>query len=279
MPVDGIGCTRNRPAGTDRWQPTGELRIRAGRVGVRTALVEAYHTAPFHLGLPSDRGGDGSIELIVQGVGPGYLPGDRLRIAITAGAGASLTVRGQGATKLYPSPRGEPAIANVTLTVEANGRLVYLPGELIPFRQAVLEQVAQIDVAAGGSLALGEILTPGRSAMGEVHRFTRLRLAVEASYGGRPCLIERVRIDPALRPLTGIGRHGDHPVAGSLSLIGDGWRLPQSPAIPEAVTWATATGDGYTLVRLLGPTAQAVSAAMHHLISWSQRASPGCPAE
>ena len=267
MPVDGTGLAGTVKAILDAPAPTGELRVRVERLGKHSVVTDAYRTAPFHLGLPSDRSGDGSIELIVQGVGPGYLPGDRLSIDIMVGEGASLTVRGQGATKVVPSPQAIAVTVEVTLSIESGGRLVYLPGELIPYRGAVLEQVTRIEVADGGSLALGEILTPGRIAMGEANDYIRLHLAVEARYGGRTCLIERARLDPAKRPLTTLGRHGSHPVAGSLYLIGNGGALTETTSIPASVIWSAATGDGYTLVRLVGRTAQALSAAMRSLIS------------
>ena len=57
-----------------------------------------------------------------------------------------------------------------------------------------------------------------------------------------------------------------HAIAGSLYLIGDHLPLPEPTEIPDTVTWASASGVGYTLVRLLGPTAQTVSAAMQSLI-------------
>jgi urease accessory protein len=265
MSTDLASCARRRISDSGPREPTGELRIRACRFGSRTAIVESYRTAPFHLGHPSDRAGEGSAELIVQGVGPGYLPGDRLSIDITAESGASLVVRGQGATKLYPSPRGVPATADVLLTVEQGARLVYLPGELIPFRQSILHQRTSVDVAPEGLLVLGEILTPGRVAMGECHQFTRLHLDVEATFGGQACLVERARLDPIRRPLTSIGRHASFPVAGTLYLIGS-VSLP-SFDLPTGIHVASATGDGYSLVRLLGPTVQAVSTAMQSLIA------------
>ncbi len=273
MPTDGAGLsgTGTGSVDPDALATTGELCVRAERLGNRTAVTDAYRTVPFHLGLPSDRAGDGSIELVVQGVGPGYLPGDRLSIDIMVGEGASLVVRGQGATKVYPSPQGVPAVVGVRLEVAADGRLVYLPGELIPFRDAVLEQLTRIDVSVGGALALGEILTPGRIAKGESNGYTRLHLAVEAAYDGRARLIERARLDPVRHPLTSVGRHGPHPIAGSLYLIGDGWALPESPSISANVTWAAATGDGYILIRLFGPTVQAVSTAMRALLAVTGR--------
>ena len=87
MPVDGTGLAGTVKAILDAPAPTGELRVRVERLGKHSVVTDAYRTAPFHLGLPSDRSGDGSIELIVQGVGPGYLPGDRLSIDIMVGEG------------------------------------------------------------------------------------------------------------------------------------------------------------------------------------------------
>lgn len=276
MCTDEAMCSRRRRDCAAAADPTGALRIRAERIGERTAVVDAYRTAPFHLGLPNDRDGNGMAELIIQGVGPGYLPGDRLTIDISVGGGATLMVRGQGATKLFPSPQGISANVTVSLSVDAGGRLVYLPGELIPYRQAVLEQVTRIDVARGGSIALGEILTPGRIAMGEENQFTRLHLDVEARNAGRLCLIERARLDPIRRPLIRAGRHGSYAIAGTLYLIGSDWSMPTSPLIPDTIRWAVAEGVGFRLVRFLGPTAQAVAVAMKQFVAWSQSAVPSC---
>jgi hypothetical protein len=64
-----------RPSTDDR-----RVRIRAERIGSRTAIVESFRSVPFHLGLLADREGTGCAEIILQNVGPGTLPGDRLRI-------------------------------------------------------------------------------------------------------------------------------------------------------------------------------------------------------
>jgi urease accessory protein len=267
-PTDGAACARTRIAGAGEGL-TGALRLRAERIGGRTAITDAYRTVPFHLGMPSEH--DGAADVMIQGVGPGYLPGDRLEIDITVGNGARLSVRGQGATKLYPSPRGVAATVDVRLAVAAGARLTYLPGELIPFRQAVLEQQTTIEVAPGSQCALGEIVTPGRIAMGEVDAYTRLRLDIEARVDGRLVLLERARLEPGHGALTSVARHGAFAVAGVLYVIGEAWTPPAATDIPASVTWAHAAGEGYTLVRLLGLTAQAISTAIRALTEPRQR--------
>lgn len=251
-------------------QPIGQghLHLTAARAGGRTVLTEAWRTVPFHVGMPSYREGTGRAEVIVQGVGPGVFPGDDLRIELTVEAGADLVVRGQGATKVYPTRYGASgAVSRTTLRVAGRGRLVYLPGEVIPFREAVYRQETTIEVAAGGRAALGEILTPGRVAMGERDAFSRLEMRLRAEVGGRLVLVERGVLEPGLRPLTSPGRHGGFGCVGSVYLVGDGWRLPDADTGMGPVRWGAGGGEGYAVIRLFGPTAQAVRAAMGEMLA------------
>lgn len=217
-------------------------------------------SAPFHPSPAIYRGEDGTAEVTIQAVGPGLFPGERLTAAVTVAAGASLVVRGQGATKLYPSPSGEPAVSTTRLEVAAGGRLRWLPGELIPFRDAVLVQETIADVAVGGRLALLELLTPGRVAMGERDAYRRLELRLRVERAGRPLLIERARLEPAVRPLASPGRQGGFGCAGTLVLVGFGEaaRGLGQGGPGEPVWWGSGGDDDLTLVRLLGPSAQAV---------------------
>lgn len=248
----------------------GALRLTATRAGTRTVLSQTFRTVPFHIGMPSRRAEAGlpsGADVIVQGVGPGVFPDDDLEIALTVEAGAVLTVRGQGATKVYPAPEGHAGATSLTsLTATEGGRLIYLPGEVIPFQRAIYRQETAIEVAEGGGIALGEILTPGRVAMGERDRYTRLEIRLRARVGGRVVLIERGVLEPGRRPLSSPGRHGPYACAGSLYLFGDGWRVPDADSGIGPVRWGAGGGDGFVVVRLFGPTAQAVRRAMESLV-------------
>jgi urease accessory protein len=252
--------------------PTGHLKLRAERLGGRTVLVAVERSAPFGLGAPSYRAGEGRAEVVVQDVGPGRFPGDELLVEIAVGAGADLTVRGQAATKLYPSPEGRPARSRTRLSVEAGGRLVYLPGELIPFRDAVYEGETTVEVAAGGGCALLEVLAPGRAAMGEQLAYRRLDLRLRARLGERLVLTERNLLEPGARSLSGPAGHGAFACAGSLTLIG-------GEAIAGAVltagndpVWVGVGGrGGVTIGRVLGPTAQGVRVALEGAMARSRR--------
>ncbi len=243
------------------------LRLRAARRGPRTVLTEVLRTAPFHPSPPSYRAGAATAEVTVQQAGPGLLPGDALRAEVAVGPGAALVVRGQGATKLYPSPTGVPALSLTHLRVAPGATLLWLPGELIPFRAAVLQQETTVDLAPGARLALAEILTPGRLHRGERDAYTRLDLRLRIALAGRPILIERARLDPARRPLATPGRHGPFPCAATLYLFGFGdFSLPHSNRDAPVLAGADRTPDGLLVVRLLGPTPQALRARIDALL-------------
>jgi urease accessory protein len=245
----------------------GRVRIRAERIGSRTAIVNCFRSVPFHIGMPSDRAGTGRAGVILQNVGPGTLPGDRLGIDLEAGPGAWLEVRGQGASRIHPSPGGQAAEIEVRLRVAAGGVLIYGPGELIPYRDAVLRQRTVVEVERGGRLALMETLTRGREAMGERDAYTLLDLGLRASHAGRPCLVERARLEPAARSLQDASRHGPFAVSAALYLIGEGWTMPPDRHGAGDVTWAIDGGEGYLLARALGPTTQAVTGVLQWLLA------------
>lgn len=259
----------------DTAQPaTGILRLRAERLGPRTVLTEVFRSVPFHLGAPSYRRGDGTAEVIVQHVGPGLFPNDCLLTEITVGAGARLILRGQSATKLYPCPPDQLAGVTIRIAVEPGGWLAWLPGPLIPFRDAALCQDLAANLAPDARLILSEIITPGRIAMGERAAYRWLDIRTRVTVGGRPVLTERALLDPHRRPLTSPARQAHFDCAGSLSLFGfDHPDLAPGEHHPN-LWWRSGGTTTLTIARYLGSTTQAITDAQDAVLAtvW-----PSCP--
>jgi urease accessory protein len=248
--------------------PTGILRVRAERIGERTVLTDVYRTAPFHLGQFGKRDDAEGSEIVIQGVGPGYLPGDRVEIGISTGENAILMVRDQAALKLFPSTTGQSAVSTISLRADAGSELIYLPGELIPYRQSNFEQRADIEADPSAHVAYAEIVTPGRTAMGEQYAFERLDLRLEVRVGGAPLLRDRSLVEPGKRSMTSLGRSGLFNVTGALYLIGSRWRSIGFGTTKSGARWAS-DGDGrYVLIRYAAQTAQEIhSLIRQHLIA------------
>jgi urease accessory protein len=234
------------------------MRLRAARQGDRSVLAEVYRTAPFHPGPAHYLAPDSHVPVVItQGVGPGLFPGERLHADVTVDPGAALVVRGQGATKVYPSPPGVHCETTTDLRVGAGGRLWWLPGELLPFANAALESRTAVDLAAGSRFALLEIVTAGRIASGERDAYRRLDLRLRIDRDGVPLLRERAVLDPLSRPAA----HGGFDCAALLVLVGYGRPAPPLPGLPAG--WAGMdTRDDVTIARAVGPSAHLLRMAL-----------------
>lgn len=232
---------------------SGRLRIRAEARAGQTFLSEVQATPPFHVGPLHRR--SSMAELIVQSVGPGVFPEETLAATITVEHGAAVAILGQGATKIYPAGNGGIATAITELTVRDGGMLWWLPGELIPFRHARYVARTRAMLERGARFVLWDIITPGRTAMGESHAYTRLDLRFKVEVGGRAVLVERAVLDPVERPVDLVGSHARFACAGSLILFGYSWET--SLGCCSADVWLGADSrEGLTIVRGLAHAAQ-----------------------
>jgi urease accessory protein len=196
-------------------------------------------------------------ELIVQSTGPGVFPGDTLETTVDVGSGAALTILGQGATKIYPSTHGRSATSHTELSVCEGGTLWWLPGELIPFRDSRYESRTRVVLDEDARLALWEVITPGRMAMGETHVYGRLDLRLRLEVAGKVRVIERAILDPVEHPAGRIGGQGHFPCAGSLVLFG--YSSSADLGCVSADVWLGAdTRDGLTVVRGLAHAAMPI---------------------
>lgn len=218
---------------------SGELRLEASRRGERTVLSRVYRTVPFHPGPVHYR--QGRAEVLLQDVSPGVFPGDRLAIDVTVREGAALTVAGQGATRIYPSPQGIASEVTTSLRVGQGGTLWWLPGEMIPFRDACYAARTEVELAAGARFAFLEIVTPGRVAMGERDRYQRLDLRFRLSVDGKARVIERAVLAPQQGSLALIGSHGEYGYAGLLIAVG--YPVPTAVESETDEMWIAADGE------------------------------------
>jgi urease accessory protein UreH len=233
----------------------GRLRLRAEFRGGKTVLTEVFRTPPFVVGAASYRSDPKLAEVIVQQASPGLLPGDAQEIEISVATGARLVLRAQSATKVFPCAEGKMSHVCARYVVEPEGELVMLPGELIPFRDAACMQTTEVLLAPGARFITGEIITPGRTAMGECNLYRRLDLRLTIHREARPLLIDRSVIEPPVHSPQRLGVAGPFPCTGSLYLAGFGdLRLGEIPERPDLQWAAGSTGD-LTTLRILGQRA------------------------
>jgi urease accessory protein len=243
----------------------GRLELAFERRGARTELAERRFALPLQF-LEPIRCADGSVCAVLLNPTGGVLAGDRLVVRLRVGPGARVCVTTPSATRVYRSD-GPPARLETRVEVASGAVLEYVPDHLIPHPGASVEQSLVIDCDPEGRVLLWDALALGRAARGERWAFKRLVNAVTLRVGGRPVLLDRVRLGPA--------PSGPDPAAGwsylgTLACLAPGsvdWpRLAEAlgamPLGPECALGASPLARGGLAARVLARTAYGLTGAL-----------------
>lgn len=146
----------------------------------------------------------------LHNVSGGVLAGDQLALDIHVGTGAKAQVTTTGATRLYRHREGSlDAEQHVTIHVEPDAVLEYLPDMVIPFRGSRHHQYTTVTLDPGATFFWWESTAPGRQAMGEQFSFESLRISTRVQTPGKPLLLEDFRLEPNRKPLRSLVRMGN----------------------------------------------------------------------
>lgn len=139
----------------------------------------------------------------------GILGGDRLDLRVRLSPGARAQITTTGATRVY-RPRAGVAQAHSAAHFELaqDSLLELLPDALIPYAGSRFAQSTTFSLAAGATLFCWEVVAPGREASGEIFAFDQMRLETGILVGGIPIAIDRMHLEPRLRPLESAARLG-----------------------------------------------------------------------
>jgi len=209
-----------------------------------TRLADLRSMAPLLLRPTPD-----GVYLVGGAAGP--LGGDRLRLRIEVGPGASLTMRTSAASVALPGRSGRPSHLDMEATVAEGGTLRWLPEPAVAAARCQHRLRSRISVAAGASLIWRDELVLGRHGEDPGEFVTRISVDVDTR--------------PVLRQGLAVG--GDHPgwhgpaVTGGCRAVGSvvvvDPRLDIEPAPP---TGASLQGR-VAVLALPGPAVQVVALA------------------
>ncbi len=174
---------------------------------------------------------DGSSLVHLHNLSGGVLGGDRLELKVKVGPMAKAQLTGTSATRIYRS-RGEQTTATQLneIRVEEGGLLEFLAEPLIPFAGSRYRQETRIELAPGAGLFWWETITPGREAKGELFEYELFQASLSISATGKPIALERIQLEPRLRPLNSPTRLGPYRYFSSFYICRVGleakrWRL------------------------------------------------------
>jgi urease accessory protein len=193
-----------------------------------------------------------TLEAVIVNSAGGIAGGDRFDVAVTAEAGARLSITTAAAEKVYRT-LGPAAEIDLRLAVNTGATLSWLPQQTILFDRARLRRSIDVDVAEGGRLVLVEAIVFGRTAMGEVVEQGSLFDRWRVRCGGKLCFAETVRLDG---PIAETLRHravaaGAVAVATVLMLPGDDAALAAVRAADVRSEVAASAWNGLMVARIV----------------------------
>ncbi|OJY01175.1 MAG: hypothetical protein BGP04_21945 [Rhizobiales bacterium 62-17] len=130
---------------------------------------------------------------ILVNVAGGVTGGDHYQVEVMAGAGTRTALSTVAAEKIYRSA-ADIARIDVSLRLDEDAQLFWLPQETIIFDRARLARRIDVEMAATARLTFCEATYLGRTAMGESVREIDWREAWTLRRGGRRIFAERLRL-------------------------------------------------------------------------------------
>lgn len=183
----------------------GILDLAFERIAGRTELTAHYQKTPMQITRPLyyDPALRDMAHTMIIATGGGTLQGDRHRIDVSCGAGASVHLGTQGATRLYRMER-DYAVQFVNLAAGPGSYLEYLPDTTIPFTGSRYYQRVGVTAHPDATVVLGETMMAGRLARGERHDYTVYCSDIEAhDPGGGLLFADPLRLVPREQEVTG----------------------------------------------------------------------------
>jgi len=255
----------------------GVLELTFAATARGTRLVHDYATAPFHVSgtLGHDPHPDAET-VFVQSPTGGVAQGDRHDVTVEVGADAVAHVSTQSSTKVQEMERNY-AGAEYALTVGSGGHLDYVPEPTILHADSRFAQSLTLDLAAGATAVLGDVVVPGRLARGERFAFERYLSRVRAEGPDGLLFEDATALAPAESDPRAPGVLGEFAVYGTLFVVApdrDAAALSDDLHAAATSTEVVAAGEaraGATelpngagaAVRALGHRAETVGVALH----------------
>ena len=200
---------------------TGLLKIVLIKSLDKTLIKEQISEAPLHLqkALYCEENFPEIAYLYIASSSGGILQGDRYRIDIIMKENSMAHITTQGATRIY-SMNSNSATQIVNLIVKKGAYLEFIPDQIIPYKNSRFYQKMNLNIHEDATLVYSEVVTPGRTAMGESFEYDICYLKTVARNQNNKLLFSDVgKLEPKKQKVTIFGILGDHSVFGTVYIL------------------------------------------------------------
>jgi urease accessory protein len=215
--ASGVAIPRDK----DLQRSEGSARLILAGSARGTRIVDISQRSPVRILFPGIRGASVEEAVVVNTAG-GIAGGDRLELAVTLLADASVIVTSQTAERVYRA-LSEPAVIETRLKICDAAKLAWLPQETIVFDRGRMRRNTDIEISAGAELLALEWLVLGRAAHGEEMGGGQIADGWQVRLDGRLIWADRFRLTDEVFPrLRSRSLLADFKAIGTLIYFGPG---------------------------------------------------------
>jgi urease accessory protein len=173
----------------------GRIKLAVGVSDGKSRRRQVAENGSLRVRFPTAQSTD--LEAVIVNTAGGIAGGDHHEVEISVEQNAQLVVTTAAAEKIYRSI-GPAAEVEIKLQVDAGGRLLWLPQEMILFDECRISRRIDVELEHDASLIVAEMVVFGRSAMGEVVERGSFTDRWRIHRNGRLLFAETVKLDGAV---------------------------------------------------------------------------------
>ena len=251
----------------------GSGRLDFVQVRGRTVIRSMAAASPLQFLNPKNHGH--AAWVFTSSHGGGMVGGDRVRLKINVGAGASALISTQASSKVFRSEL--TCRQELDANVEDGGMLAIIPDPLVCFAGSHFSQRQALWLDAAANLVMLDWLGSGRQAAGERWAFRQYSNRIDIFRGGDRVLREAVLLDPAHGELAGrMGRFNSL----ALVIVSGPQLAPHAAAIAsqvealplakraDVIQSVSPLRDSGVVLRVAGETVERVGEALRQHLSF-----------
>jgi urease accessory protein len=193
----------------------------------QTRLSDRYHTYPLKIAKTFSFD-YGQLGVYMMDASPGIMAGDRYELNWHFGERSNVYITNQSYTKVHPARPENGDAASVrssgqhqSLTLGPGSYVEYMPEPIMLYKDAVLHSAMDVQMEAGSTLILSDLVCPGRTQRGELFQYEHYENRLSVTYEDELIYCSKQRVVPAGQQLPTIGGWANYTHVGALYIFND----------------------------------------------------------
>lgn len=193
----------------------------------QTSISDKYNTYPLKIA-KTFAFDYGQLGVYMMDASPGIMAGDRYEMSWRFDERSNVYMTNQSYTKVHPARPEQGDSESVraseqiqSLTLGPDSYVEYMPEPVMLYKDAVLYSRMDVQMEAGSTLILSDLICPGRTQRGELFQYEHYENRLSVTYENELIYCSKQRIVPAQQRMSTIGSWAEFTHLGTLYIFNE----------------------------------------------------------